>query len=83
MTFDDYVEFYEDSGIASTHIPRDEHNDPLQSFVTQLNPLTIINSIPRELGFSKDLLTNLSVVEGDDDMSDVIIELTYMIIFII
>ena len=82
MTFDDYVEFYEDSGISSTHIPRDEHNDPLQSFVEQLNPLTIINTIPRELGFSKDLLTNLSAVEGDDDMSDVMFELATLNIHI-
>jgi len=56
MTFRDYCEFFEDSGIAATHVPRTEYNEPLPSFMEKLNPRAIVAATPRELGFSKEVL---------------------------
>tara|TARA_A100001015_G_C14988183_1_gene712528 strand:+ start:483 stop:1847 length:1365 start_codon:yes stop_codon:yes gene_type:complete len=75
MTYHDYCEFFDDSGIISSHVPRDEDNQPIRSFVDALEPTKIIKLIPRELGFSKDILKKFSAVEGDsntvnDDISD-------------
>ena len=61
----------QDSGIATTHVPRDEYNEPLKSFMDLLDPVTIVDSAPRELGFSKEVFAKLAVVEGDDDVSEV------------
>ena len=75
MTYHDYCEFFEDSGIIASHVPRDENNQPIQSFVDALEPTKIIKLIPRELGFSKDILKKFGAVEGDtttinDDISE-------------
>ena len=75
MTYHDFCEFLDDSGIIATHVPRDENNQPIQSFIDALEPTKIIKLIPRELGFSKDVLKKFGVVEGEepvirDDISE-------------
>ena len=71
MTYTDYCEWYEDSGIFSTHIPRDENNQPIQSLVDRLEPAVMIRLVPPELGFSRDVIRKLGAVEGDDDLSEI------------
>ena len=75
MTYHDYCEFFEDSGIIASHVPRDENNQPIATFVDALEPTKIIKLIPRELGFSKDILKKFGVIEGEgttiaDDISE-------------
>lgn len=52
MSLEEFVEFMEDSAILNTHVPHDENDEPLTEFQAQLDPVRLLTTVPRNLGYS-------------------------------
>lgn len=64
MSLEEFVEFLEDSAVLHTHVPHDELDEPLAEFQSQLDPVLLLSTIPRDLGFS-DATSELATVTSD------------------
>jgi hypothetical protein len=53
MSLEEFIEFLEDSAILQTHVPHDENDDPLAEFQAQLDPVRLLTTVPRNLGYSR------------------------------
>ena len=52
MSLEEFVEFLEDSAVLLTHVPHDENDEPLAEFQAQLDPVRLLTTVPRNLGYS-------------------------------
>jgi hypothetical protein len=53
ISLEEFVEFLEDSAILQTHVPHDENDEPLAEFQAQLDPVRLLTTVPRNLGYSR------------------------------
>ena len=52
MSLEEFVEFMEDTAVLRTHVPHDELDEPLREFQSQLDPVVLLSTVPRNLGYS-------------------------------
>ena len=64
MSLEEFVEFLEDSAILQTHVPHDENDDPLAEFQAQLDPVRLLTTVPRNLGYSREMESELTTSIG-------------------
>jgi hypothetical protein len=64
MSLEEFVEFLEDSAILQTHVPHDENDDPLAEFQAQLDPVRLLTTVPRNLGYSRQMEFELTAGAG-------------------
>jgi hypothetical protein len=53
MSLEEFVEFLEDTAVLRTHVPHDEVDEPLREFQSQLDPVVLLSTVPRNLGYSE------------------------------
>lgn len=53
MSLEEFVEFMEDTAVLRTHVPHDELDEPLREFQSQLDPVLLLSTVPRNLGCSE------------------------------
>jgi hypothetical protein len=56
MTLEEFINFIEESGVLYSHSPRDEKDEPLEEFRALLDPVRMLSSIPRNLGYTSDMI---------------------------
>jgi hypothetical protein len=61
ISLEEFVEFLEDSAILQTHVPHDENDEPLAEFQAQLDPVRLLTTVPRNLGYSRSVRLPLSL----------------------
>jgi hypothetical protein len=59
MSLEEFVEFMEDLAILQTHCPHDDNDEPMPEFLAQLDPVRLLTTIPRNLGYSRDMESNM------------------------
>ena len=52
MSLEEFVEFLEDTAVLRTHVPHNEVDEPLREFQSQLDPVLLLSTVPRNLGYS-------------------------------
>mmetsp|Transcript_16780 Transcript_16780/g.25216 ORF Transcript_16780/g.25216 Transcript_16780/m.25216 type:complete len:773 (+) Transcript_16780:69-2387(+) len=60
MSLEEFVEFMEDSAVLQTHVPHDENDEPLTEFQAQLDPVRLLTTVPRNLGYSMEMENELA-----------------------
>lgn len=53
MSLEEFVEFMEDTAVLHTHVPHDELDEPQREFQSQLDPVVLLSTVPRNLGCSE------------------------------
>eukprot|EP00595_Chromulina_sp_UTEXLB2642_P002766 CAMPEP_0196768088 /NCGR_PEP_ID=MMETSP1095-20130614/42327_1 /TAXON_ID=96789 ORGANISM="Chromulina nebulosa, Strain UTEXLB2642" /NCGR_SAMPLE_ID=MMETSP1095 /ASSEMBLY_ACC=CAM_ASM_000446 /LENGTH=145 /DNA_ID=CAMNT_0042137169 /DNA_START=810 /DNA_END=1244 /DNA_ORIENTATION=- len=61
MTLEQFIEFMDDSGILQTHAPRDDNDEPDPSFEAQLDPVTLLTTVPKTLGYEEGKVDPLAI----------------------
>eukprot|EP00601_Ochromonadales_sp_CCMP2298_P029316 CAMPEP_0173342112 /NCGR_PEP_ID=MMETSP1144-20121109/10001_1 /TAXON_ID=483371 /ORGANISM="non described non described, Strain CCMP2298" /LENGTH=477 /DNA_ID=CAMNT_0014288619 /DNA_START=491 /DNA_END=1921 /DNA_ORIENTATION=- len=52
MHLEGFIEFFEDSAILHTHAPHNDNDEPIEEYVTLLDPVRLLTLVPRNIGFS-------------------------------
>ena len=65
MSLEEFCEFMEDFAVLKTHCPHDDSDEPLPEFQAQLDPVRLLTTIPRNLGFSRDMEKSLKLKTDD------------------
>lgn len=66
MSLEEFVEFMEDFAVLQTHCPHDDNDEPMPEYLAQLDPVRLLTTIPRNLGYSRDMEANLRSGAQDD-----------------
>ena len=69
MSLEEFVEFMEDFAVLQTHCPHDDNDDPMPEYLAQLDPVRLLTTIPRNLGYSRDMEANLRSGHTADDFN--------------
>ena len=69
MSLEEFVEFMEDFAVLQTHCPHDDNDEPMPEFLAQLDPVRLLTTIPRNLGYSRDMEANLRGANAQDDFN--------------
>jgi hypothetical protein len=64
MSLEEFVEFLEDTAVLRTHVPHDDQDEPLREFQSQLDPVVLLSTVPRNLGCSETPLPSSAGVCG-------------------
>jgi hypothetical protein len=60
MSLEEFVNFMEDIGVIGTHVPRDVNDVPTPEVEAALNPVKILGTIPRNMGYTTEMLVAAS-----------------------
>jgi len=52
MSLEEFIEFFEDSAVLHTHAPHNDNDEPVEEYVTLLDPVRLLTLVPRNIGFS-------------------------------
>lgn len=83
MSFEQFMEFMDDSGIWKTHAPRDDNDEPLLSFQEKLDPANLWSLVPKEYGYAKTYTSRGNIQIDDDDQFSMNFAQFYQILIII
>ena len=67
MSIEQFIDFMEDSGILNTHTPHDGTDLPMEEFKAQLDPVKLLTSVPRNLGYSTEMLADIAKAINDKE----------------